>query len=502
MATGSGVALQGMGNGVVLIQQGTSGPLFPAAGHSVFIYKRNTTTQVQVYSDSGLTATLTQPLSTGSDGSIPGYVATGTSLDAFDQTQNQTKQLNSLDASSVASVGSPVGRAAPPLYYDNTPNSGESPNFAFGTTLANVAPGPGVGYSNVSFGGGFRPGLSSAGNLGLVSTGYDNTAFGAGALVSLTTGHSNTGIGPDALSAQVGANANTAVGAQAGKALTSGGSNVIVGGGMATATTDAQNVAIGDQALNSLNGSTGACVAIGYQSVNSLASNAPVTAVGYQSALNIINSGNTALGYQALRGGTAGATNITNSTAIGHQALVAITSGNANVAVGYSAALNMTGGGSNVVIGATAGGGVTSGSANVIIGQNANTTADGSNMTLVGQAASGGGNQNTAVGAGATAAGAAGTALGRNASAAGTGSVAIGCDSSGTGASTSTNNEIKLGTANQTVNIPTTTAIGNGASTNLTALAKSTGGGPASDVVNAWIPFRSGATSGFIPFFV
>jgi hypothetical protein len=47
-----------------------------------------------------------------------------------------------------------------------------------------------------------------------------------------------------------------------------------------------------------------------------------------------------------------------------------------------------------------------------------------------------------------------------------------------------------------------TTALGNGSSGNLTALAKGTGTGPASDVVNAWIPVTINGTAGWIPFFV
>lgn len=46
-----------------------------------------------------------------------------------------------------------------------------------------------------------------------------------------------------------------------------------------------------------------------------------------------------------------------------------------------------------------------------------------------------------------------------------------------------------------------TNGLGNGASGNLTALAQGTGTGPASDVVNAWIPILLGAVSGWIPFF-
>src|SRR5271166_547816 len=96
-----------MSNGVILVQQGTSGPTFPGVGHSVLIRLRNTVTAVQVYSDSGLTTplvTLGNPVTTGADGSIPGYVASGQSLDAFDQTANQTKPLEPLAASSVVNA--------------------------------------------------------------------------------------------------------------------------------------------------------------------------------------------------------------------------------------------------------------------------------------------------------------------------------------------------------------------------------------------------------------
>lgn len=101
MATGSAVLLQAMGNGVIWSQVGTY--VSPANGHSVYVYQRGTTTQVDVYSDTGLSSLMSQPLSTGSwvipgsgqlaatPGSIPGYVedpaTTGVALDFYDATQ-------------------------------------------------------------------------------------------------------------------------------------------------------------------------------------------------------------------------------------------------------------------------------------------------------------------------------------------------------------------------------------------------------------------------------
>ena len=44
-------------------------------------------------------------------------------------------------------------------------------------------------------------------------------------------------------------------------------------------------------------------------------------------------------------------------------------------------------------------------------------------------------------------------------------------------------------------------ATGNGTSTNMTALAKGTGGGPTSLAVNTWMPITINGSAGWIPFF-
>jgi hypothetical protein len=46
-----------------------------------------------------------------------------------------------------------------------------------------------------------------------------------------------------------------------------------------------------------------------------------------------------------------------------------------------------------------------------------------------------------------------------------------------------------------------TTGVGNGSSTNLTALAKSTGSGPASDAAAGWLQINVGGTVAWIPYF-
>ena len=46
-----------------------------------------------------------------------------------------------------------------------------------------------------------------------------------------------------------------------------------------------------------------------------------------------------------------------------------------------------------------------------------------------------------------------------------------------------------------------TAGVGNGSSANLTGLAKGTGVGPTSDVVNKWLPVNINGDTGWIPFF-
>ena len=46
-----------------------------------------------------------------------------------------------------------------------------------------------------------------------------------------------------------------------------------------------------------------------------------------------------------------------------------------------------------------------------------------------------------------------------------------------------------------------TAGVGNGSSANVTALAKGTGVGPTSDVVNKWLPVTINGDTGWIPFF-
>lgn len=113
----------------------------------------------------------------------------------------------------------------------------------------------------------------------------------------------------------------------------------------------------------------------------------------------------------------------------------------------------------------------------------ANATTTGAFQTCIGRGAGQGTTTQvdaiTCIGAYAVASGANATAIGSATSAGAAGAVAIGRDSGGTGASTTTANEIKVGTANHTTNIIGNASIGGSGKTlgffGATPAAKPTG---------------------------
>jgi hypothetical protein len=143
-----------------------------------------------------------------------------------------------------------------------------------------------------------------------------------------------------------------------------GGSNTAIGSGALTAnTTGARNTAVGADALKSV--TTGSFS----------------TAVGYQALENNTGNNNTAVGDQALEANTSG----TNNSALGDDALVANTTGASLVAVGEGALANNTTASDNTAIGKSALNANTTGNSNSSLGKD----SLGSNTT---------GNVNTATG--------------------------------------------------------------------------------------------------------
>lgn len=98
------VQLSSLANGTILAESTAMGPLFPAVAHQVNVYQRGTTTQVQVYSDAGLTTPLAQPLTTDTSGAVPGYVAGGQAIDLYDASTTLRRQANPLAAAALMTV--------------------------------------------------------------------------------------------------------------------------------------------------------------------------------------------------------------------------------------------------------------------------------------------------------------------------------------------------------------------------------------------------------------
>ena len=202
-----------------------------------------------------------------------------------------------------------------------------------------------------------------------------------------------------------------------------------------------QAVRVGALALSAAN-TAPASVAVGYQALNTNSSGDQCTAVGYQALkANTLGSYNTAVGYQALtaQAGSGGAAAL--NTAVGRLAGNAVTTGYQNTLIGANVGSNGTA--------------LTTGFDNVLAGYNAGFTGGSQYSATVGigKGATIGASNTVAVGTNASASGSGSVAIGTSASASGSGSVAIGRDSSSTAASTSTANEIALGTANHQVKI-------------------------------------------------
>ncbi|RLD65874.1 MAG: hypothetical protein DRI84_05920 [Bacteroidetes bacterium] len=106
-----------------------------------------------------------------------------------------------------------------------------------------------------------------------------------------------------------------------------------------------KNVGIGEGSLQNVDWGAG-CVAVGYNSLNTMANSYYNTALGAYAGSDVTGNSNTFIGYQAGVVATSAVSNI----AIGSEALNTLSTGDNNIAVTYGAA-NITSGSSNIVIG-------------------------------------------------------------------------------------------------------------------------------------------------------
>jgi Chaperone of endosialidase len=176
------------------------------------------------------------------------------------------------------------------------------------------------------------------------STGYYNVAIGYQAGAAVTTGQSNVFVGYRAGASAAGSS-STLVGFQAGASLVTGINNTFIGSQTGT------------------------------RAVNTSSS----TAVGSSAMLNFTVSGtsyNTALGTQALYGGSSTNSTGNSNTALGYNTGYALLTGANNTFVGDRAGDVLTTGSSNIMIGKDAGGTtLTTGSSNILIGNSTDTPA-------------------------------------------------------------------------------------------------------------------------------
>lgn len=304
-------------------------------------------------------------------------------------------------------------------------------------------------------------GSSSLRNIGTGGNGYDNSAFGANAGLSITQGTNNTVLGYNVASTVLTTGGgNIIVGVNGETTASATTSNVVIIGGGAKAGT--KDVAVGQQALaatsqdNNSNTAVGTAAGVlittggsnslfGYQTGSSLVTGGSNVFAGYQAGHAAIGTANTFIGYQA--GLVANASGTSANTFVGGSAGSVCTSGTQNTAIGEATAANLI-----------------TGSGNFFGGYNAGLTADGNNAVLIGGAGNGGGagakgaGNSVVVGAkagNASLTGANNTVLGFNVASSvlttGTNNVYIGTNSSIDAATSSESNTVRIGAGSTSV---------------------------------------------------
>lgn len=243
------------------------------------------------------------------------------------------------------------------LFFTGSSGSNTStPTFLYGTEniLLDGTTSPNVGSMERSVGLGYL-------TLNNVTTGNKNVAIGSRSMKDNTTGYMNVGIGWNSLTKN-----------------TTGGRNVAIGGSEAldANTTGSNNLAIGDRSMT-YNVSGQSNVAIGSNSLLNNNSGNYNTMVGVEAGSSIrTESGNTGndnvgLGYRALQLNYSGDRNV----AIGWDALRR-TKGSSNIGLGYKAGWYNVDGNNNTFIGNQAG--IGSGNATNL----SNATAIGANAIV------------------------------------------------------------------------------------------------------------------------
>jgi hypothetical protein len=216
---------------------------------------------------------------------------------------------------------------------DNTAN-GTGALYNNSTGHDNTAVGQGALLANEN--GNFNT-ANGTGALNHNTTGWNNTAIGGSALENNTTGNGNTATGFDALSSNEGGG-NTATGEAALEDNITGNGNTAFGYNALSGNTSLSNlVAVGDNALYSLDGGSGHCTAVGSEAGYRNTTGGNNTYLGYHAGNTVTTgSSNTIIGYGAdISSGT-----LSNATAIGN---LAVANASNKVRIGNSSVTSIGG---------------------------------------------------------------------------------------------------------------------------------------------------------------
>lgn len=345
--TASGAGVAGVGNpGVVGTSPspiGSAGIFNNIGGGNILLGQQNGTNVFTVSNSGAVTAT-----------SFSGSGAGLTGITAGDSTSLGGVLAANYARLDVATNQTLTGSlTAPVLALPTTTTSASGVINLGGTTFLQA-----IGSQNIFLG-------IAAGNF--TTTGSNNTVMGAGALFGNTTGSSNTATGVNALSGNTSGIENTAIGATALQFNTIGTSNTASGvQALFTNTSGSENTVSGHSAL--LNNTTGLRnTASGVDVLDSNTTGSNNTAMGWRAGVtsvpanaNQTGSNNTFIGSGS---GPGTATQLTNATAVGANALVSASNAlvlgdsTVNVGIGNTAPtekLDVTGNGKfsgSVVIG-------------------------------------------------------------------------------------------------------------------------------------------------------
>ena len=204
-----------------------------------------------------------------------------------------------------------------------------------------------------------------------------NTALGVGALdsVNAAVGINNTAVGFNALTDNTDGYYNVAIGSGALASNTTGDFNMAIGSGALAQNNGNFNLAIGYRVL--FMNTTGVhLTGIGAAAMRNNTTASFNTAIGADALReNTISEANVAVGDSALTSYNGTNPGIDGfNTALGSIALTALTDGFQNVAVGRRALQFVTSGNNNVAVGWRTGDGITTGSGNTFIGTQAGAT--------------------------------------------------------------------------------------------------------------------------------